>query len=248
MNQVLLRSLVRTIVFVAAFPPALAAEEDAPSALEALIPWLLTDDTSFKEVPFADVIAATCGKKILPWTVEDPDNQRILAHITLAMNRVLAELNQPTHPAGSVRRINEASSFFENAMRETLNARPEFTCDFPHTAAGHVQRSGYPDLRLVDRMTRRVYYLDPKLYAKGSRASTFRTFYFEPKRATNKILDDAFHFIVGVEHDPDAPTRKFLRWELIDLSRLRVRLKAEFEASNRDLYQSGAVVGSGPEE
>jgi hypothetical protein len=32
----------------------------------------------------------------------------------------------------------------------------------------------------------RVFYLDPKLYAAGSRDSSFRTFYFEPKITTNK--------------------------------------------------------------
>jgi hypothetical protein len=36
---------------------------------------------------------------------------------------------------------------------------------------------------------------------------------------------------------------RFAHWELIDLSRFRVRLKAEFEGSNADLYRSDAVVG-----
>jgi hypothetical protein len=39
---------------------------------------------------------------------------------------------------------------------------------------------------------------------------------------------------------------KFTRWELIDLSKFRVRLKAEFEGSNADMYREDAVVaGSG---
>ncbi len=36
----------------------------------------------------------------------------------------------------------------------------------------------------------------------------------------------------------------FLHWELIDLSRFRVRLKAEFEGSNADMYRPEAVVGT----
>ena len=32
----------------------------------------------------------------------------------------------------------------------------------------------------------------------ASRASSFRTFYFEPKVATNKIRDDAVHLILGI--------------------------------------------------
>jgi hypothetical protein len=83
-------------------------------------------------------------------------------------------------------------------MRELLNVAPGFICDFPRTADGHVQRSGYPDLRRVDQKTKRVFYLDPKLCAAGSRESSFRTFYFEPKKSTNKVRDDAVHFVVGL--------------------------------------------------
>ena len=35
---------------------------------------------------------------------------------------------------------------------------------------------------------------------------------------------------------------EFTRWELIDLSGFRVRLKAEFEGSNADMYREAAVV------
>ena len=98
----------------------------------------------------------------------------------------------------------------------------------------------------MDKPTGRICYLDPKLYAKGSRASSFRTFYFEPKKETNKVNDDARHLIVGIEHDRDADGWRFTRWELIDISHFRVRLKAEFEGSNRDMYRREAVVASGP--
>jgi len=83
------------------------------------------------------------------------------------------------------------SGSFENMLRDLLNTAPGLSCDFPETAEGRVQRSGYPDLRLVDTVTKRVYYMDPKLYAAGSRDSSFRTFYFEPKVATNKVREDA---------------------------------------------------------
>src|SRR6267143_1717418 len=83
-----------------------------------------------------------------------------------------------------------------------MKSIPGLSCDFPKTAEGKTQRSGYPDLRIVDLASKRVFYLDPKLYAAGSRDSLFRTFYFEPKIATNKVRDDAVHFVVGFEHQP----------------------------------------------
>ena len=158
----------------------------------------------------------------------------------------MKRLNAPESAIQNVDRINEVSSHFEDTLRELLNATPGLRCDFPLIADGKVQRSGYPDLRIVDVESKRVFYLDPKLYAVGSRDSSFRTFYFEPKKATNKVRDDAVHFVVGFEHEPREKNAawKFTRWDLVDLSRFQVKLKAEFQASNRDMYRPEAIVAS----
>ena len=94
------------------------------------------------------------------------------------------------------------------------------------------------------KKTGRTVYLDPKLYEAESRSSTFRTFYFEPKTDTGKIHDDAAHLIVGFEHTGNAGAWRFTHWELVDLSKFRVRLKAEFQGSNRDMYRPEAIVGT----
>lgn len=223
-----------------------ARAEDKPSPVQTLIPWLLDEASNFKGIRFADVIAATSGKRVLPFDPKDADDQRVVAAIGPVLTEVLAAMNAPDSKTRSARRVNEMSSKFEDALQAKLNALPGFACTFPTTATGAKQRSGYPDLRLVDKATGRIFYLDPKLYAKGGKASTFRTFYFEPKRATNKVNDDARHLVIGIEHEkaPDGSVR-FMRWELIDLANFRVKLKAEFEGSNADMYRPDAVVGSG---
>jgi hypothetical protein len=161
------------------------------------------------------------------------------------LDEVLKRLNAPDSPIQSIARINEVSSHFEDATRELLNATPGFGCEIPPTADGRLQRSGYPDLKLTDKESGRVFYLDPKLYAVGSRDSSFRTFYFEPKSATNKVRDDAVHFILGFEHEPrNAGHWNFTRWDLVDLSRFKVKLKAEFQGSNRDMYRADAIVAT----
>ncbi|PYI83398.1 MAG: hypothetical protein DMF09_11835 [Verrucomicrobia bacterium] len=106
-------------------------------------------------------------------------------------------------------------------------------------------------MRIVDLQSKRVFYLDPKLYAAGSRDSSFRAFYFEPKTATNKVRDDAVHFIVGFEHEPRGEAIsprsmwKFTRWDLVDLAQFKMKLKADFQASNRDMYRPEAIVATG---
>jgi hypothetical protein len=66
--------------------------------------------------------------------------------------------------------------------------------------------------------------------------STLRTFYFEPKVQTLKITDDAVHLLAGIGHDGHDGAWKFTGFKLVDLSKLHVRLKAEFQASNADVY------------
>ena len=212
--------------------------------LQPLVSSLMQSEQELSGVPFADVVRAATGKEVIPINRTNSVERELLMKIGKAMDEVLRKLNAAESPANSRQRINEVSVLFENAMKESLNAVEGVACDYPKLASGTRQRTGYPDLRLVDKKSGRIVYLDPKLFARGSRTSSLRTFYYEPKRETNKILDDAHHLIVGVEHDgKEGDAWKFLTWELIDLSTFRVRLKAEFQGSNRDLYRPDAVVG-----
>ena len=232
------RSAVFTLVLVLAMS-ALAA--DVPS----IVTTLMDRQTELNGSPFSQIVHAATGKRVVPLNMTNAIDRELVAKISRATDEVLKKLNAPDSPVKSKRRINEVSVLFETAIKAELNAIEGFECDFPKTAAGVRQRSGYPDLRLADKHSGRVLYLDPKLFEHGSRASSLRTFYFEPKRETNKILEDAHHVMIGFEHDGENGAWKFLGWELVDLSSLRVKLKAEFQASNRELYRPETVIASG---
>ena len=221
------------------------AEEAADSPVRALIPWLQKEDHDLRGIPFSEIILAATGKKIRTLDPNDETDQRVLRELSGALDELVRRMNAPDNPIQSVARINEVSSHFEDTLRELLRASPGLACDFPKTAEGKIQRSGYPDLRLVDTETQRVYYLDPKLYAVGSRESSFRTFYFEPKIATNKVRDDAVHLILGFEHEErKAGHWNFTRWDVVDLANFKVKLKAEFQGSNHDMYRPDAIVAT----
>ena len=213
--------------------------------VDQLIPWLLNEDRQLRGIPFGEVIFDTTGKRVLAFNRQDETDQRVAKQISAACDETVKRLNAPDSVIQNVGRINEVSSHFEDALRDLLNTTPGLSCDFPHTAQNRVLRSGYPDLRIVDLASKRVFYLDPKLYVRGSRDSTFRTFYFEPKIATNKVRDDAVHFIVGIEHEPRTDGRwNFTRWDLVDLAQFKLKLKAEFQGSNRDMYRPEAIVAT----
>jgi hypothetical protein len=243
-----MRWLLVALAGMFASQPSFAKEPDvSPSErpVDSLIPWLLREDAQLRGIPFAKVIFDTTGKKVIAIDPRNETDRRVIKQISTVLDEVVKHLNEPGSAIDGIARINEVSSHFEDLMRDLLNSAPGLSCDFPHTAEGRVQRSGYPDLRVIDKETKRVFYVDPKLYAAGSRESSFRTFYFEPKTTTNKVLDDAVHFVAGFEHEADKGGHwKFTRWDLVDLSHFEVKLKAEFQGSNRDMYRRQAVVAT----
>ena len=236
--------------------PATTALQSSPprTPVDQLIPWLLDEDRQLRGVAFSEVIFDTTGKKVIASDPKNEVDQRVVKQISAACDETMKRLNAPDSVIQAIPRINEVSSHFEDALRDLLNSTTGLNCDFPRTADGKVQRSGYPDLRIVDLASKRVFYLDPKLFTTGSRNSSFRTFYFEPKVATNKVRDDAVHFIAGFEHEPREKDGarpesirgwKFTRWDLVDLAQFKVKLKAEFQGSNRDMYRPEAIVATG---
>ncbi len=226
--------------FVAACRPPVPPPAPAPprDPLAELLEASSADGLS--ELPFADVIEAATGNRVVPAAPASP----IASAIAGAADAAIAALSAEGSPVRQARRINEASRHFEAHLMATLDALPDFTCTIPPTAGGVAQRSGYPDLRILHHPSGAVAYLDPKLFESGSESSSFRTFYYEPKTGTNKVTEDAHHLLLGIAHDGNDGAWTFLRWHLVDLAGFRVRLKAEFQASNRDLYDSALILRS----
>lgn len=231
-----------SILTLASFLCAGSAQSGNPQ-IEPFVKWLLEDGERLEEVRFAEVAEAVSGRPVLPVDPSDPVDAVLLAHLESALDDMLRALADPENPIHSVGRVNEISRHLEDFLLERLGAGDAFECSIPLNASGKVQRSGYPDLRLLHRPSGRVFYIDPKVYKRGSEDGSFRTFYFEPKGATNKLLDDASHLIVGVAHGGKVEGRWRLEsWKLVDLINFRVRLKAEFQSNNRELYKDASVL------
>lgn len=224
--------------------PVQVVIEKEPS-VDGLVEAVMNGGGTFRDVSFSSLIESSTGNRVLPLNPSDPVDAEILRGIEDAMAVVLKEFNETdiTHQKS---RINEVSSCFEEGLLREVDRIPELECTHPRTAEGNLQRAGYPDLLIRHVESGRVAYLDPKLVEEGSMDSSLRTFYFTPRRETNKVLHDAHHLLVGIEHDGNTGEWKYLRWHLVDLTRFKVTLKAEFQASNRDLYTPGLILQSNP--
>ena len=191
------------------------------------------------EAPFWKVIEEASGQKVLPL---DSMSDSVLDAIGNAADATLEKFNSPTSPLMGLRRINEASRFFEDSLHELLDAQPDLKCQVPVTREGKAQRSGYPDLMIQHIPTGRIYYLDPKLYEASSQSSSLRTFYYTPRYETSKILKPANHLLIGFAHDGKDGQWTFESWSLVDLSKTTLKLKSEYNSSNKELYQSESIV------
>lgn len=193
---------------------------------------ILNEAAKIGEIAFPGIVEASTGWRILPCPAESP-HLDLLAEV---FNESIVAMSAEGSPVRNLRRINEASRFFEDDIRERINRRDGYRCTIPLTASGAASRTGYPDLRIEHAKTEFVLYLEPKIYESGSEKSSLRTFYYTPGREKTKILEDAHHVLVGIAHDGNDGRWNFLRWQMVDLAHLRVRLKTEMQASNRDLY------------
>lgn len=244
--RVILLSLVGVIFLTGCDrrPPPQVIIESEPS-VDSLVTTVLNGGGTFRDVEFSNLIETSTGNQVLPMNPEEPIDAEIMNGIEEAMGRVLEAFNRDDSPTSSEKRINEASAYFEEALLKEISAVPELECDYPRTSEGNLQRAGYPDLIIRHGESGRVIYLDPKLVADGSMDSSLRTFYFTPRTETNKVLHDAHHLLIGIEHDGNTGNWKFLRWHLVDLTRFRVTLKAEFQANNKDIYRPELILQSG---
>ncbi len=210
--------------------------------LEPLIRTLL-DQSSTEEVAFREVVRAATGHRVLPLNPDSTAGKAIIEAVSSALDRSLIALAKEDSPVYDERRINEVSRHFEAFLEKELDQRPGFRCSRPLTEEGKLQSSGYPDLRLIHQASGKVVYLDPKLVREDSLGSSFRTFYYTPRNETNKITEDAYHLLAGIQHDGKTGAWSFTGWKLISLHDFQIRLKAEYQASNRDLYREELTVG-----
>ena len=133
-------------------------------------------------------------------------------------------------------RQNEAGRLLELLLVEELRKKKSFA------AVELLGAPGYPDIKLADTGGN-TYYLEVKATTRPHTASP-RDFYFSPGVATSRKIDsDAYHLLLGFILEKTA-SNVFLvtGWKLVDLSRISVSLKLEFNTSNPAIYSKDAIL------
>jgi hypothetical protein len=209
---------------------------------ERFVEQIIRETKSIKEtggINFSTVIEEVTGKKIL--SADSKYLKEKLKILISCFDRVVK--NSKENPI-VVGRINELGNALEPILKKQINLAG-LNCSIPLTTSGKKQSSGYPDL-IIENENKNIY-IEVKTYAKkeGSLNSAFRSFYYEPKKETNKVNKEGYHLLVGFGHigrDEDDTGYVLDSWHLVDLSKTKVFFKGEFQTNNKNMYRKENII------
>jgi hypothetical protein len=171
-----------------------------------------------ENVPFPYIIEMTTGCKVQPLSSRD---DLVVKEIYNAAKEVL-EWSRSRNFNGIERR--EISNELEAQLRGKLGG------EIPEG-----KTAGYPNILI--RRKEVNYYIEVKVAGEEQLKSSFRSFYYEPVELA-KVTKDACHVMVGYIHK----NKKILGFKIVDLSKINVSLKNEFNTNNKELYKKDAIV------
>jgi len=220
-------------------------DEEYIKKLEAIVGRYLEP---LRDIPFSLVIKSVFGFQVLPFDLKHKENEKLLDLLKQAANIA----GKKARKEGIIaRRANDVGTRIKPYVREALK-QLKLQARTPITQSGKKKAMGYPDIEVTDPWGR-SFYLECKTYNIQNIDTTRRAFYFSPpsKKGGGKIIRDTFHllmsFQVEVARVIDAERRVYIpiHWRIYSLESINVNLKAEFNASNRQMYRAGTLLAEG---
>jgi hypothetical protein len=166
-------------------------------------------------VTFQEVVKESSGFIVIPFDATDELDKDLMRTLNNTLSKFLKTLTN-TRSRLQGNRVNEVGRRIEELLVNELNKQPLYV--------KKLGSSGYPDIEM------KTSTLDEN--------SSFRYFYYTNG---NKIKCNAKHLLLDIIVSEESPHYwKIEKWALSDLSRLKLRLKCEFNASKSDLLDKEA--------
>lgn len=194
-----------------------------------------------KGLPLGIVIEGLSGYKAIPFNKRNNKDLKVLDTIKKVADNVLNEVNKK----GILRpRPNEVGNDIEPFVKKALQ-KYKYNADTPQTINNKKKSTGYPDIEFIDEF-KRTNYLECKTYNIDNIETTQRSFYLSPSKDF-KITKDAHHFgisfeIYVVKSKGNKHLYKVNNWKILDLSKLELNVKYEFNADNKRLYNAKLIL------
>lgn len=187
------------------------------------------------------VIEGLANKKVIPFERNDTKDIIVLETLKKVADNVLYEVNK----SGIERpRPNEVGNDIEPYVKQSL-IKFGYKADTPLTLNGKRKATGYPDIEFQDKDSR-WHYIECKTYNIENIDTTMRSFYLSPSEDF-KVSKDAHHFGFSFEIFVEKSIGnmhiyKVKNWKILDLSKLELDVKYEFNSDNKRLYDKELIL------
>jgi hypothetical protein len=194
-----------------------------------------------KGLPLGIVIEGLSGYKAIPYNEGNSKDKQVLKVLKKCADNVLKEVNKK----GILRRrANEVGNDIEPFVKNALNSF-DYTADTPVTISGKKKSTGYPDIEFIDEFSR-TNYLECKTFNIDNIDTTQRSFYLSPSNEF-KVTKNAHHFGISFEIFVEKSIGnkhlyKVKSWKILDLSKLELDVKHEFNSDNKRLYDKKLII------
>jgi len=206
--------------------------------LEGIISQMLKP---LKGISLNIVIEGIAKKKVIPFDINNENDKNLVEKLKKVADNVLIDVNK----TGIKRtRPNEVGNDIEPYVKKSL-LKVGYIANTPMTLTGNRKSSGYPDIEFEDE--NKIWnYIECKTYNIDNIDTSFRSFYLSPSE-NFKVTKDARHigfsFELIVENSiGNMHIYKVKNWKILDLSKLELDVKYEFNSDNKRLYREELVL------
>ena len=193
-----------------------------------------------KVLPFPLVVQAMTDHAVYPIRADAEDDIKLLG--ILSRSCIAAVAHSRENPI-TTNHPNDVSVHVEKILQNELWHRGAKT-EIPQKEKGR-SGGGYPD-RIIWLKKDFPSYLEIKVSREENiGAGSARNFFYQPT-ADSKIRYSARHLLAGFTiREIKEKQWELTRWKITDLWFLQVKLKPEYNADNREIYKSEAVLIEG---
>jgi hypothetical protein len=195
---------------------------------DSLLKEVFTLSEKLGKVAFSEIVKVSSGRVIIPIDLNDEKDKRLIDVFNETLKKFL-KTSSSTRSRFQGNRVNEVGRRIEELLVNELNKPP--------LSVKKLSKTGYPDIEVTHEG--RTIYLEMKT-SSVVEDSSFRYFYYTSGK---KITTDAKHLLLDITvSEENAHYWKIEKWALSDLSKLQVKLKAEFNATKADLLDKNARI------
>jgi len=206
--------------------------------------------SAFEGVSFPVIVESSTGYKVL--SIDKERDRDLIEDLSTIARMITEEYNKTPITRDTYKSVinKEPNAFRSNEVGRILeyeiyNVYEKYKDTSKFKVISEIQplkQVGYPDLKVIEKGGR-VSFIDIKATTRPKVGSP-RDFYYSTKSKTlQKIDSDGFHLLLGFIIKEIEPG-KFITvgWKLVDLSKIKVSIKAEFNADNLEIYKPEAII------